>query len=598
MPSEAQLALLIKGDVQDVIKKLNQTEKEVSGLGKTLGDVGKIAAGVFTGGMLQQGASQLTGFLKDAAKMAAEDTASRERLNQAIENTGMSAQNASRWIDGLIKSGQDLGFTDDQTRDSLSLLTAQTGDAVEASKRYKLAQDLARGANIDVVTASKLLGKVTDENVNVLSRYGIAAKKGMTETELFGLVQEKFGGQAEKFANSTAGKMERLKDRMGELQETIGYAVLPVMTALADIALNGVVPAIEAVANVVGPVMEKAFGAIAPTIGKVRAGISGFARALRGGSASVSSFGTMTTKLSGPLGTAANIIRTVVPQAIAFLRQKFTELKAYWESDLQPALANVAKAFAAVAKFIIDNWQTLLPVIKPVLDQIILTVETAVAIIGNTLAIVIDLLQGDWAGAWKNAQDLIKAVWEFIRGTIGNEIELIKGIIDLGLDGIKALIGLAWDGIKLGLSAAWDGIKQLAADAWGGILNVIKANINLIIGAFNGLIRAWNGLELNMGGQDLGPFGHLPAVHVGTPDLPEVPYLARGGIVTGPMLAMIGDNRSGREAVIPLDEGMGLGPNVTIIVQGNILAERDIVRIVRDEILAGGFRGVLSGASV
>jgi hypothetical protein len=60
-------------------------------------------------------------------------------------------------IEDVIKSGQRLGFTDDQTRDSLSLLAAQTGDSTEAVKRYSLAQDLARGANIDVVTASKLV---------------------------------------------------------------------------------------------------------------------------------------------------------------------------------------------------------------------------------------------------------------------------------------------------------------------------------------------------------------------------------------------------------------------------------------------------------
>jgi len=34
----------------------------------------------------------------------------------------------------------------------------------------------------------------------------------------------------------------------------------------------------------------------------------------------------------------------------------------------------------------------------------------------------------------------------------------------------------------------------------------------------------------------------------------SIPALAEGGITNGPMLAMIGDNRSGKEAVIPLEK--------------------------------------------
>jgi hypothetical protein len=51
-------------------------------------------------------------------------------------------------------------------------------------------------------------------------------------------------------------------------------------------------------------------------------------------------------------------------------------------------------------------------------------------------------------------------------------------------------------------------------------------------------------------------------------DVPDIPMLAAGGIVTGPTLAMIGE--AGPEAVIPLDRmgQMGGGNNVTINVNG------------------------------
>jgi hypothetical protein len=52
-------------------------------------------------------------------------------------------------------------------------------------------------------------------------------------------------------------------------------------------------------------------------------------------------------------------------------------------------------------------------------------------------------------------------------------------------------------------------------------------------------------------------------------DVPDIPMLANGGIVTGPTLAMIGE--AGPEAVIPLDrmgQMGGGGTNVTINVNG------------------------------
>jgi hypothetical protein len=40
--------------------------------------------------------------------------------------------------------------------------------------------------------------------------------------------------------------------------------------------------------------------------------------------------------------------------------------------------------------------------------------------------------------------------------------------------------------------------------------------------------------------------------------LNSIPKLAKGGIAVGPQLAMVGDNRSGREAIIPLEKLPGL----------------------------------------
>jgi len=195
------------------------------------------------------------GFLSDAANAAANDAASTDRLRKAVENTGASWEKTQGAIEARIAANQDLAFSDDQTRDSLALLLAQTGDVDEAMKRQKLAMDLARGANIDVVTAAKLLGKVTDENVNVLAKYGIRVDKGADQTALFAAVQQKFGGQAKVYGDSTAGSIAKIKDRIDEWKESIGAALGPAQQYIA--LLPGLSSGFSLAGAVIGPLAGK-----------------------------------------------------------------------------------------------------------------------------------------------------------------------------------------------------------------------------------------------------------------------------------------------------------------------------------------------------
>lgn len=196
----------------------------------------------------------LVGALSDFSNAAAEDEASVLRLRQAVENSGASWDANADAINARIAAGQDLAFTDDQVRESLSLLTAQTGSLDEALKRQKLAMDFARGANIPLQTASKLLGKVTDENINVFARYGIQIEKGGDATAAFAQLQAKFGGQAEVYGDSTAGAIFKIKDRIDEWKESIGASLGPAQGFLA------VLPGLRDGASLLG-------GALGPLIG-------------------------------------------------------------------------------------------------------------------------------------------------------------------------------------------------------------------------------------------------------------------------------------------------------------------------------------------
>lgn len=71
----------------------------------------------------------------------------------------------------------------------------------------------------------------------------------------------------------------------------------------------------------------------------------------------------------------------------------------------------------------------------------------------------------------------------------------------------------------------------------------------------------------------------------------KLPKMALGGIVSSPTLAMIGE--AGPEAVVPLDRMSGLNgaPQVIVNVAGSVVTERELVRTIRDALIAEQRRG-------
>ena len=97
---------------------------------------------------------------------------------------------------------------------------------------------------------------------------------------------------------------------------------------------------------------------------------------------------------------------------------------------------------------------------------------------------------------------------------------------------------------------------------------------------------------------DIPLVGRVGGFSVGMPNIPEIPTLAKGGIVNRPTLAMLGE--SGPEAVVPLGRGRGAGMTINLVINGDVNGFDDfqakVTAVVRDAVLGGGFSGVLARA--
>ena len=119
--------------------------------------------------------------------------------------------------------------------------------------------------------------------------------------------------------------------------------------------------------------------------------------------------------------------------------------------------------------------------------------------------------------------------------------------------------------------------------------------VNAMKGALNSIIGLWNRLDFRI---TFSVPSWVPGIGGETwssPDIfPDIPYLAEGGIVTKPTLAMIGE--AGAEAVIPLNKAGNLG-GINITVNGAIDPEstaRQIVQILN----SSAYRGTLGAGAL
>ncbi|GAB4333703.1 MAG: hypothetical protein Kow0010_20380 [Dehalococcoidia bacterium] len=533
--AERKLEIVFLGNAkpaQDAMQQLAQSagglEAKVKGLDGAFARASSVAAGFVVG----QGLLKAPGFLLDAARAAAEDEQATARLEQAVRNLGGNYDETIAKVNEAIAAGQRLAFSDDEVRDSFQFLAAATGDADEALRRQKAAMDLARGANIPLAAATKMLGKLNAENIEVFKKLGITLGDNASEADALAAVQAKFGGQAEAYARSTAGQFEQLQLRLAEAKETIGAALLPVMTAVGVVLAEQVVPAIEAVATWIsanlGPAVERVGGFVRDhllpplqTLGEWFAGnqdalqaagaaigtvlVAAFAAwAVSAGAAAVATIAAAAPVLAIGLAVAAlgagifllvkhwdDLEKKYPPLQAATdaVKAAFEAFAGWITGTFVPAVAAIATAVSdAVSKavsFVRDHWHEIEDVIRPALealklvvqtvwDQMRLQIETVLGVIKGVVDVFMGVFTGDWDRAWQGVKEIFGAVWNGLEGTARNAINLLAGLVPLMLDAAKGLGGALKDGIVSGIK----GIAENVGDIAQALIDAFREAVN------------------------------------------------------------------------------------------------------------------------
>lgn len=163
---------------------------------------------------------------------------------------------------------------------------------------------------------------------------------------------------------------------------------------------------------------------------------------------------------------------------------------------------------------------------------------------------------------------VFKGIGKWFKKTFSDAFGGVKTILNGIIMFVKGIFTGNW-------KKAWQGVKKIFKGVWDTLYSVVKAPINLIIGAVNKMTSAiesavnWiidgiNSLSFDVPDWVPGIGGETFGFDLDTISIPEIPKLATGGLATAPTLAMVGDNRNAKadpEVISPLSKLQGMLDN-------------------------------------
>jgi hypothetical protein len=251
---------------------------------------------------------------------------------------------------------------------------------------------------------------------------------------------------------------------------------------------------------------------------------------------------------------------------------------------LIPILNKLLPKLQSLGNFIRDNTGLIITIgaVIGTLAAAILAANAAIAIYNTIQAVTLALntaLTTSFSALWVATGAVI------ILGIVAALIALQAKFDIFGktIDFLKAAFNVWWETVK----TVFGKVKDIASSAFGFIGDVVRlwytgvrGYIDALFGAFKTVFNAVAGIwNKTIGKLSFKVPSWVPGIGGKGFDVPDIPMLAEGGIVTGPTIAMIGER--GPEAVIPLNRAGAIGnTNITVNMPAGSNGD-DVVRALQ-----------------
>ena len=408
-----------------------------------------------------------------------------------------------------------------------------------------------KGVNVnmeDMFTYANMIGKAMTGQATALSRVGVtmtdeqkALIKMGTEEERAATIAEvlaqNFGGVNEALAKTDVGKIKQAKNAYSDMQEEIGFKLIPLQAKLASV-FSKILPDIQKVALTIMDKLGGAFDNITPTIEKFAGKlpdmldklseivsnvftvlgnafsflinnsnvllplIAGIVTAFE----SFKAVSTIMTVVNGFIDLKNKV--TIAGGAMKFLSASFATFPAAWIAlaiagivaafvylwnnceTFRNGIMNIFNSLKALAAGITDFFSGVVESIAGALSPLIEAISTQWEALGPKFAIIGEALMSVW-------DNYISPFLSFMGGIFVSNIGVAIGAAITIFSGIIGAVA----GIMGGLMEVLNGVIEFIAvifsgqwsEVWGAIADIFLGIWHIITGAFDGFISGVSG---------------------------------------------------------------------------------------------------------
>lgn len=481
---------------QEAGKKISETlgQKMSSGLQKVGGGLSKIGT-----------IATVTGaaFVGVGTKAMAANRTQMEAESKLIEiyKTRMGAsEGVARKTMDLASSLQKVGVVGDEVALSgaQQLATfAQYPDTVNtllpAMENLLVQQKGVNASAEDATNIANLMGKVLGGQTGALKRVGITFDENQEKILKYGTEEEKaaalaevitanVGNMNEAFAATPEGKIQQMKNALGDLWEQLGAAIAPALGDIASVISEKIIPKVDSLLTKLRN---------NPMFGKIAVGLTGILAVggplsvmlgkLMGGAgkliATLPKIGAMIGGISLPMVAVAAVIGVLVAAFVHLWKtnEGFRDaMTAIWNrlkgafqifgqgiTDRLNSLGFNFKDFKDVVKAAWDGiTKFLAPVFQGAFSTVVTIVETALGVILGAVDFFIAVFKGDWKGAFKALSGIFNTAWKGIRKVFSAQLTAIRKLLGGVLTNIKKSWSRAWDSVRAATKKKVEDIKN------------------------------------------------------------------------------------------------------------------------------------------
>lgn len=338
--------------------------------------------------------------------------------------------------------------------------------------------------------------------------------------------------------------------------------------------------------NMTTNMVDSVVSAFTSLPGKIGQGLSNF------GTSIISTFGNIKTSISTAIGTLATSIgeNGVLGTALNGIKGVFSKLWLVIKANPFMAIVTIIGLVVASIVTLYKNSEEFRDFVNGLWND---TLKPMISEIGANLK---ELWENHLKPLWENQLqplllqlgELIKSVWNIISTVIGWIVGILGGIflttfttvfgsvlntvIDV-IGSISDIIGGLIDfitGVFTGdWKKAWEGVKDIIGGIFNGMIALVKLPLNTIIKLVNSMLsklgNKLNGVidwinQLAQKASNVPGLGWVGNLNINRINIPQIPLLANGGIITTPTIAMMG-------------EYPGASNNPEIVTPSNLLRE-------------------------